>query len=78
MTMTEEFQLIKCLNDLCMRKVKASVAYCCHPCSRAHEGNYEIHEDGPLGHSEWCNEAMQERGECTREEAAHLRQDRPY
>lgn len=51
----------KCHNPLCDRLVKPSVAYCCEGCALAHEGRYEIHPDGILGHSEQCNQRL--RGE---------------
>lgn len=52
-------QLSKCRNPLCDRLTTA--AYCCGPCAQAHEGKYEIHQDGPLGHSEPCNQRHKER-----------------
>lgn len=43
----------------CERRTTA--LYCCHACSLAHEGKYEIHESGILGHSDGCNERHAER-----------------
>lgn len=51
----------KCNNSLCLRKVKQSVMYCCHPCGLAQERGYEIHETGPLGHTTTCNARNEER-----------------
>ena len=48
-----------CDNPLCDRKTTAM--YCCAPCDRAHAGRYEIHDDGPLGHSDVCTERHIER-----------------
>lgn len=31
-------------------------AYCCGPCANASQEHYEIHEDGPLGHTSSCND----------------------
>jgi hypothetical protein len=62
-TVMDEFK--KCNNPLRMRKVKQSVAYCCAACSNAHHREYEIHEDGALGHSDYCNQRKDERGEFT-------------
>ncbi len=67
---------VPCANPNCDRWVSTSVAnpYCCggidpiHAgCKTAHEGigeggTYEIHEDGPLGHSDFCNDRAKERG----------------
>lgn len=66
--------LVKCWKPDCMRKISHSVRYCCSPCALADEQKYEIHEDGPLGHSVYCNARRTERGECTLEEAYQLRQ----
>lgn len=76
--MDGEIRLVKCRNPLCMRKIHETVAYCCFGCRRAHDKNYEIHEEGILGHSTFCNERTKVRGECTREEAMLLNQDRAY
>lgn len=46
--------LRKCENHLCDYWLIGSALYCCGGCARAHEGRYEIHESGPLGHSENC------------------------
>lgn len=53
-----------CANPLCDRWVSPSVAdpYCCPACRKAHDGKYEIHEDGPLGHSDFFNQKVKERG----------------
>lgn len=53
-----------CANPLCDRWVSPSVVnpYCCGGCQEAHKGKYEIHEDGLLGHSQFCNEKVLERG----------------
>lgn len=45
-----------CENPLCNRITPVGILYCCNGCSQAHSGKYEIHEDGPLGHSPQCNE----------------------
>ena len=76
--MAGDWDLIKCMNPLCLRKVKSSVAYCCASCQQADENNYEIHEDGILGHSAFCNDRKAERGECTPGEEILLRQDRGH
>lgn len=55
-------QLKPCRNPLCARRV-SSALYCCAGCAMAHDGRYEIHEDGPLGHSETCNERHAERSQ---------------
>lgn len=52
----------KCSKPDCMRKVKKGIAFCCHPCSYAAEKKFEIHDDGPLGHTEDCNQRDKERG----------------
>lgn len=54
-------RLKPCLNPLCDRLVTMSVAYCCHPCGLANEGHYEIHPDGPLGHTDLCEQRRRER-----------------
>lgn len=36
--------------------------YCCPACELAHSGNYEIHETGPLAHSDLCNARHLQRG----------------
>lgn len=53
-------RLVPCKNPLCERKT-AGALYCCSQCASAHEGRYEIHEDGPLAHSEGCNARWSER-----------------
>jgi hypothetical protein len=45
----------KCRNPLCNRETNGRVAFCCRGCGLAHDGRYEIHESGPLGHSAECN-----------------------
>lgn len=50
--MTENLQ--PCKNPECDRKT-AGADYCCGYCSQAHWDGYEIHESGPLSHSEGCN-----------------------
>lgn len=54
--------LHKCETPDCLRLVGAASAHCCRACALAAEGGYEIHEDGPLGHSRWCDERAAERG----------------
>ena len=54
--------LHKCATPDCLRLVSAASAHCCRACALAAEGRYEIHEDGPLGHSRWCDERAAERG----------------
>ncbi len=44
----------KCDKPDCDRLVLEGRVYCCHGCMLAAEGKYEIHEDGPLGHSKDC------------------------
>lgn len=46
--------VVKCRNPLCDR-FTGQMNYCCPACANAHYGRYEIHESGPLGHSEKCN-----------------------
>jgi hypothetical protein len=48
-----DHQLHDCRNPLCARLTTA--LYCCPGCSSAHEGRYEIHGSGPLGHSPECD-----------------------
>lgn len=50
-----------CRNPLCNRKTTA--LYCCGACDKAHKGQYEIYESGPLGHAPSCNEKHVERSE---------------
>lgn len=50
-----------CGNPLCRRHTRVGIRYCCPACGSAHEGRYEIHESGPLGHSETCNQRYAER-----------------
>jgi len=49
--------LKKC--DGCDRLTTAD--YCCAMCGRAAAQGYEIHEDGPLGHSDTCDERNRQR-----------------
>ena len=51
----------KCEKPDCDRRVPTGTAYCCHGCTLAAEGNYEIHESGILGHSDACNARHEER-----------------
>lgn len=51
--------LHKCANEACDRLTTAY--YCCSACGQAAEGRYEIHESGPLGHSEQCDKRHKER-----------------
>lgn len=66
MTNDPEF-LRLCTNPLCDRAVAANslgerrAEYCCTACWEAHRGRYEIHEDGPLAHSNGCDMRWQER-----------------
>ena len=55
----ENLRLKKCENPECPRLTSAY--YCCNGCGLAHEGKYEIHESGMLGHSETCNQRNEER-----------------
>jgi len=54
-----EFKL--CDNPECGRIVGVGTLYCCGPCATAHTDGYEIHEDGPLGHSDGCDQRQAER-----------------
>lgn len=56
-------ELDACLNPACLRKTTAM--YCCGSCDRAHQGRYEIHEEGPLAHLPSCDERNRDRGEYT-------------
>lgn len=47
--------LKQCDNPECKRRTKFGILFCCSPCSAAYYGKYEIHEAGPLAHSEGCN-----------------------
>jgi len=47
---------IPCKNPLCDRIVSNYGLYCCTSCARAHEGKYQIHNGGILGHSEQCKQ----------------------
>jgi hypothetical protein len=55
--------LRKCENPDCQRLVPVGTYYCCTGCDAAHEGCYEIHPNGPFGHSEGCNQRHAERQE---------------
>lgn len=61
MSALDDYSLRKCRNPLCDRRTTA--AYCCHACDLAHQGRYEIHESGPLGHAESCNTKHKERSQ---------------
>jgi hypothetical protein len=61
-------QFNKCTKPDCFRKVKPGIVYCCHPCALADEKKYEIHDDGPLGHTPSCNERAVERGTIAHED----------
>lgn len=56
-----------CKNPACERVVPANflgqrqVEFCCTACSRATDGGYEVHEDGPLAHSAGCDQRWAER-----------------
>jgi hypothetical protein len=56
-----------CTNPACERVVPTNprgvrqTAFCCAACAQAHDGGYEIHEDGPLAHSAGCDERWAER-----------------
>ena len=52
----------KCNNPMCNRQTKTGTHYCCAACAQANEDSYEIHPDGPLGHSLGCNERHTARG----------------
>lgn len=43
-----------CANHLCDHTSSLGALYCCAPCAQADAGKYEIHESGPLGHSDRC------------------------
>lgn len=58
--MYEGMQKLKlCDNKLCMRLT--TCMYCCGQCDYADQQKFEIHEDGPLGHSISCNERHERR-----------------
>lgn len=52
-------ELTKCGNRNCDRLTTAD--YCCEACRIADEGRYEIHETGPLAHSEPCDKRNEQR-----------------
>lgn len=49
-----------CRNPLCDRLTTA--VYCCPACATAHDGGYEIHEEGSLAHGEDCDRRYLARG----------------
>lgn len=57
------YKLNPCTKPDCDRLTTAT--YCCGPCSAADEEGYEIHPDGPLGHTASCNQRYRERGPST-------------
>jgi hypothetical protein len=59
---TAPLPLKPCANELCHALVSPASLYCCDPCYRSGEGGYEIHEDGPLGHSSSCMDRQRGRG----------------
>lgn len=59
------WELYACTNPTCLRKVKASVRYCCISCSAAHEGAHEVHR-----HTPDCDNRREDRGEWGLEDAA--------
>jgi hypothetical protein len=52
----------KCANPVCMHQVRNGVRYCCAACDLAHAGNYDIHDAGPLAHSQACMNNYRHRG----------------
>jgi hypothetical protein len=52
-------RLKKCDTPDCDRLTTAD--HCCGSCGLAHGGGYEVHESGPLGHSDLCNERQEKR-----------------
>jgi phage terminase large subunit GpA-like protein len=65
-----ELRKKRCDNPECGRRVGGAVEYCCAPCRQAHEGKYEIHESGPLGHSAECEGRVEESKPAETEERA--------
>jgi hypothetical protein len=51
-----------CKTPNCPRLTTAE--HCCGACATAREGRYEIHESGPLAHSEACDERHRRRSEA--------------
>lgn len=45
----------------CGRLKPAEYEFCCHGCTMAADGGYEVHESGPLGHTERCEEREKQR-----------------
>lgn len=70
--MTVQDSLKPCVNPSCDHQVRVGAAYCCNACGDAHEKGYEIHEDGPLGHSEGCLERHAKRGPVARERGSDV------
>ena len=54
-------RLKPCANPECDRATPEGVLYCCGACGKAHDGKYEIHEEGILGHSPDCNQRHERR-----------------
>ena len=54
LTGTFEENFHPCANPDCAFWVPFSNTYCCMGCDLAHQGGYEIHDAGMLGHGEWC------------------------
>jgi hypothetical protein len=52
----------RCDGSACPRRVSIGLTYCCASCQMASQHHYEIHDDGPLGHSDLCNARHLERG----------------
>jgi hypothetical protein len=52
----------RCDGAGCARRISIGMSYCCASCQMASENRYEIHTDGPLGHSDLCNARHMERG----------------
>ena len=63
--------LVPCANQHCDRKVPRGTQHCCFPCRQADLDHYEIHEDGPLGHSEGCKERQAARRPVQAQEETH-------
>jgi hypothetical protein len=55
-----------CANPLCEHHVRPGLAYCCAPCAQADEGHYEIHESGPLAHTDECRKRQDRPRKVTR------------
>lgn len=65
----DTLQFNKCTKPDCFRKVKQGIAFCCTPCSYAAEKKFEIHTEGPLAHTESCNQRDAERGTIAPQDA---------